>query len=205
MSHDIVPRSPANQKNWLENLKTRSTADGPGLGHTAAQVTTETGLIDTLLAPINDAIAKETAAIEAKGLARATMANNNDPLRTIINNYKASTGWNNGTGNAWQVNSSSTQYDMDTHSPTINVVNVGGQTVIRGKKPGFTSASLKMRVVGTNTWLTIATKVAHFPVIDDTAPQTPGKPEEREYQAIGYVGDQEMGQPSPIVRGIYNG
>jgi len=60
-----------------------------------------------------------------------------------------------------------------------------------------------MRPDGTTTWITIGTKISRFPFFDTTAPQTAGKPEKREYQAIGYNGDTQVSQPSPIVTAIF--
>ncbi len=204
MANDFVPRSLANQKTWFTGLKAGITTDGPTLRRTPAEVTADTAFIDSILTPITDALDKETAAMEALGLARATMSTNLSKLRTLINNYKSSPGWNPGMGDAWQVNSSATQYDMTSHAPTIVVKNEGGQTVIRGQKPGFTSVSIDMRLAGATAWTVIGMKLSHFPLVDNTAPQTPGKPEKREYRARGYVGDQEMGQPSDIVSAIFN-
>jgi hypothetical protein len=75
--------------------------------------------------------------------------------------------------------------------------------LIRGAKPGFTSVTIQMRVEGTTEWISIGIKISGFPFFDTTAPQTPGKPEKREYRALGYLGDQQMGQPSEIVTAIY--
>lgn len=205
MAHDYLPRTLENLKTWLLGFKTGITTDGPALGRTAAQITADTAFIDSMLTPVSNAIDAQVAAMEAEGLARSSMSTNNDGLRKLIKNCKSSPGWNNGMGNAWQVNTSSTQYDMNTHAPTITVTVVGGQVVIRGKKPGFDSVSIDMRVAGTAQWITIGVKLSQFRLVDNTAPQTPGKPEKREYRARGYVGDQEMGQPSEIVTGTYPG
>jgi hypothetical protein len=204
MAADYFPKSLSNLKTWLTGLKDSITADGATLGRTPAQVTSDTALIDSVLTPVSDALDKETAAMEAAGLARFTLKNENEAVRTMINGYKALPDWNDGTGDAWQVNTQTPHYDMDAQAPTITVGSVGGQTVIRGKKPGFTSVSIDMRLAATETWTTIGTKLSHFPCYDTTAPQVPGKPEKREYRARGYVGDQEMGQPSDIVPGLYN-
>lgn len=131
--------------------------------------------------------------------------NNNSPLRDMINNYKSSPGWNAGMADTWKVNTHTTEYDMNTHQPKITVDYVGGQTVIRGQKPGFTSVTIQMRLASTSTWVDIGTKLNHFPFVDSTPAQTPGKPENREYRALGFVGDQQMGQPSDIVAGVFNG
>ena len=203
MATDIVPRSLENQKTWLSGLKDGITTDGPTCGRTAAQVTDDTAFIDSMLTPVTDALDKQLAAMEAEGLARSTMTVNNDKLRKLIKNYKSSPGWNEGMAEAWAVKSITPQYDMNTQAPTLAVANIGGQLMLKGKKPGFTSVSIDMRVAGTANWTTIGVKLSSFPFIDTTAPQTPGKPESREYRARGYIGDQETGQPSEIVTGIF--
>ena len=55
--------------------------------------------------------------------------------------------------------------------------------VIRGRKPGFSSVDIDMRLAGTSAWTNIGIKLNHFPFIDTIAPQVPGKPEKREYRA----------------------
>lgn len=45
-------------------------------------------------------------------------------------------------------------------------------------------------------------KVNHLPFID-SRPSANGNPEEREYRGLGYDGDQQVGQPSAIVTGIW--
>jgi len=47
-------------------------------------------------------------------------------------------------------------------------------------------------------------KVNHFPFFDTTAPQVAGKPEKREYRGLGMIGDQQVGQPSPIVTAVWS-
>jgi hypothetical protein len=205
MATDIVPKSIRNQKTWLTGLKVGITNDGPTCGRSAPQVTADTAFIDTLLTPVTDADDKAMAALEAEGLSRFTMRENNDTLRSLIKNYKSSPGWNEGMAAAWDVLSETVEYDMNTHQPTVSVKTVGGQVAVGGRKPGFGAVDVMMRVTGTATWTKIAGKVMHLPVIDSTAPQTPGKPESRDYQFIGYVGDQPAGQPSDIVTNIFPG
>ena len=205
MATDIVPKSLKNQETWLTGVKEGITTDGPACGRTPAQVTADTAFIDTMLTPVTDANDKHTAALEAEGLARTAMRENNEALRALLKNYKSSPGWNPGMAAAWDVQSDTVQYDMNTHKPHVSVKTVGGQVVVGGRKPGFDAVDAMMRVTGTATWTKIAGKVMHLPVIDSTAPQTPGKPESRDYQFIGYVGDQPAGQPSDIVTNIFPG
>jgi hypothetical protein len=204
MGKDFMPTSPRNLQDWLTNLKARITADGPTLGQAPAQVTTDTALVDSVLTPVTNAITKQIGWVQADGAARTAITENDGPLRDMINRYKAATGWDDGMANAWQVKTHETVYDMDTQKPTITVHPRPGTNEIRGKKPGFTSVDIQMRIAGTSAWTTIGSKIGHFPFMDTTPPQTAGQPEKREYQAIGYVGDKQAGQPSDIVTGIFS-
>ena len=47
------------------------------------------------------------------------------------------------------------------------------------------------------------TKRSHIPLDGDTPPAIPGKPEERKYQAIALIGDNEAGQPSDIASAVF--
>jgi len=205
MATDFVPKSIRNLKTWLTGLKVGITNDGAACGRSPAQITADLAFIDTLLGPVTDADDKAMAALEAEGLARLIMRTNNGILRAMLKNYKSSPGWNNGMAAAWDVLSETVEYDMNTHKPTVSIKTVGGQVEVGGRKPGFDSVDIMMRVTGTATWTKIAAKVMHLPIIDSTAPQTPDKPESRDYQFIGYVGDEPAGQPSDIVTNIFPG
>ena len=140
--------------------------------------------------------------MDAQGAAQTVLTQKNKPLRDMINRYKNATGWNDGMAAAWDVNTSTTTYDMATHKPIIRVHSVAGKNVIKGEKPGFASVTIQMQVEG-GTWIDIGVKINHFPFYDTTAPKTPGVPEKREYRALGYDGDQQVGQPSDIVPAVF--
>ncbi len=203
MSQDYIPKSFSNLKAWLTSLRAGVNTDGPTLGQTPAQIADDDALIDSLLTPVTDAEAKETAALEASGTARAALQSNLGSLRNMINRYKAAPGWNTGIAAGWSVVTHETSYDMNTHKPTITARSTPGAVVISGKKPGFTSVTILMRLDGTAEWTSIGIKINHFPFYDTTAPGTPGKPEKREYRALGMVGDAQAGLPSDIVTAIY--
>ena len=136
MSADYMPKSFGNLKQWLTGLKTGVINDGPTCGQSAAQVTTDTALIDSILTPVTDAMTKETAWMEANGTARTTIRNNDSAVRDMINRYKAATGWTDGMADAWAVKTHQSTYDMTTHKPTITALAMAGSVEIRGKKRG---------------------------------------------------------------------
>ena len=199
-----MPKSFVNLQSWLTNLKNGVTTDGPNLGQSPGQVTTDTNLIDSILKPVTVAIDAQTAEREASGAARSTIAANRQALRDMINRYKNSVGWNDGMEAGWQVGVTTPDYDMSTLSPRIKARAVPGRIEITGRKPGFDSVNIQMRMDGAADWTTIGTKINHFPFFDTTAPQAAGKPETREYRALGMLGDAQVGQPSDIVTAIWS-
>lgn len=204
MGKDFVPKSLGNLKGWLDNLKTRITEDGPTCGQTAAQVTQDTALVDTILTPVSDAVDKESAWTQAEGTARDAVRDKNKPLRDMLNRYKTATGWTDGMAESWGVKSHETTYDMNNHKPYLTAKARTGTVELGGRKPGFSSVTIQMRLAGTEAWTNIGVKINHFPFYDTTAPQTAGKPEKREYRALGYDGDQQVGQPSDIVTAVFS-
>ncbi len=78
-----------------------------------------------------------------------------------------------------------------------------GHVLLTGKKLGATSLSLYWRRKGETTWRLLAAKRVRFPFDDQTPPVTPGALEEREYMAIGVLGDDEFGQPSQIASAVF--
>ena len=161
-------------------------------------------MITSLLNPVNDAITARTAERDASGTAHTALSQKKPALRDMINRYKNSFGWTAGMEAAWVVGTSATTYDMSTHHPNLNARAVPGQIEITGNKPGFDSVNLQMRLEGTSDWTTIGVKVNHFPFFNTTAPQVAGKPEKREYHALGMIGDQQVGQPSAIVTAVWS-
>lgn len=204
MASDYFPKSLDNLKTWLTGLSTGVTNDGPNLGQDAAQVASDIALINSLLNAVNDALTARTAWLDAEGTARTAVGAKKKPLRDMINRYKHAVGWTDGMEAAWAVATSETSYDMSIHHPNIVARAIPGQIEITGNKPGFTSVNIQMRLEGSSDWLTIGVKINHFPFFDTTAPQVAGKPEKREYRALGMSGDQQVGQPSQIVTAVWS-
>jgi hypothetical protein len=201
MATDYMPKSLDNLEPWLAGLKNGITTDGPTCNQSPAQIAEDTAFIDSILGPVSDANAKELQAIEASGTAQTALSHNRDGLRRLINRYKNANGFTEGMGAAWKITTHQSQSSND--KPALTATAVSGRVVIRGRKPGFTSVTIQMRPDGTNDWADIGMKISRFPFYDTTAPQTPGKPEKREYRALGYIGDDQVGPPSDIVTAIF--
>jgi hypothetical protein len=62
-----------------------------------------------------------------------------------------------------------------------------------------------MRLVGTVSWVLVGIRRKKLPFDDQTPLKVAGVPEQREYQAVGVIGDNEVGQPSDIVQVAFGG
>ena len=71
------------------------------------------------------------------------------------------------------------------------------------RNPGADSLNIYVRRKGESPFRLLAGKRVRFPMDDDTPPATAGQPEEREYQAIAVIGDEEVGVPSDIVSAVF--
>jgi hypothetical protein len=124
-------------------------------------------------------------------------------IRLDTNNLKSTRGFTDGDARTLEVASGSDPFDPDTYKPGLSAESLPGRISIMGKKLGADSLNLYVRRKGELVWRLLAAKRARFPFEDNTPPVTPGQPEEREYRAIGVVGDDEVGQPSDIVSAIF--
>src|SRR5438477_4839426 len=116
---DFIPQSFENLKIWLEELKMGIAHDGPRCGRTAAQVTQDIGLVDSILTPVTAALTKQTAAVEASGMAETAIATTMPALRALLNVYRSLPGWSGDRAKGWKVTTQHKSYDMTTHGPTI--------------------------------------------------------------------------------------
>lgn len=124
-------------------------------------------------------------------------------IRKDTNNLKSTRGFTEGDARTLDVLTTGGGLDPDTYQPQLDAKSMSGRIEITGKKLGADSLNLYARLKGQASWTLLAGKRARFPYYDERPPAVPGQPEEREYQAIGVVGDDEVGQPSDIVSAVF--
>ena len=93
--------------------------------------------------------------------------------------------------------------DPGTIKPSLDVESKLGRNEIMAKKRGARSLNVYVRLKGEASFRLLSARRVRFPINDDTPPAIPGKPEEREYQAIALIGDEEVGQPSDIASAVF--
>jgi hypothetical protein len=116
---------------------------------------------------------------------------------------KKSRGWDDGKGDVLEVNTPAASTDPASIKPRVSVEEKRGRNEIMAKKLGADSLNVYFRPKGTGPMRLLAAKRVRFPLDDETPPATAGQPEEREYQVIAVIGDDEVGQPSDIVTAVF--
>lgn len=144
----------------------------------------------------------QTAVDAATGVLDTVLADELPEIRQDIGNMKKSRGWNDGKGNALQVNTPAASLDPATLQPGLSVDEKKGRNEVMAKKYGADSLNIYVRTKGQPAFRLLAAKRVRFPLDDDT-PSADGRAEEREYQAIAVLGDKEAGQPSDIVAAVW--
>lgn len=91
----------------------------------------------------------------------------------------------------------------DLIKPVLQAKSMLGHIRLSGKKGGAETLNLYVRREGEAAWRLFIAKRKRLPVDDNTPPAAGITLEEREYRAIGVIGDDEAGQPSNIVTAVW--
>jgi len=201
---DFVPDSWKNVRDWAQKI----------IDNAAEQLTGVEGWDDARVAAFLIRVTKIRDAAQAVLDANATLDAATGALdgvltvelpeiRQDIGNMKKSRGWNDGKGDVLEVNTPAASVDPNTLKPRVEVESKRGRNEIMAKKFGADSLNIYVRRKGEAAFRLLAAKRMRFPLDDDTPSATPGHPEEREYQAVPVIGDEEVGQPSDIVSAVF--
>ena len=200
---DFIPDSWKNIRDWCDNIISNASVqlsgvqgwDGPRIAAFLVRI-----------AAIRDAaqnVLNAKAVFDDKiGDLDAVIALQLTEVRKDIGNFKTSRGWDDGRGEVLDVNTPTSQINPNNIKPRLEVESKLGRNEIMAKKLGADSLNIYSRPKGTGPMTLIASKRVRFPM-DDDAPSPDGKPQEREYQAIAVIGDDEVGQPSDIVSCVF--
>ena len=201
--NDFFPDSIKNQNEWAKTIGDQGSAQITGVeGWDAARTTAFLARVKKIQ-DSSKAILDALAALDAAQGAHQDVLDTELPeVRIDIANLKKSRGWNDGKGDVLGFNTSSASFDAAGYKPLLAVEEKRARNELMVKKKGADSVNLYWRRKGETAWKLLVSKRVRFPVDDDT-PSTTGVAEEREYQAIGVIGDDEIGQPSDIASAVW--
>lgn len=206
MKKDFVPDSVQNLYTWADNLFKQIALQGPTVGWAAGQITALQAPVGLIRDAASNVLAKQGDLDLAVGALRQTLQINLPAMRKGINNFKSSSGYHEGMGQEMGVlTTGDDKVDPNTYQPELKVAVLNGHARLTGKKRGVDSFNIYVRLKGASSWTLLAAKRVRFPYDDDSPVAHPGTAEEREYQIIGVIGDDEIGQPSNIASAVVPG
>lgn len=200
---DYIPDSAQNLVNWTTNYLAEIDAIATRIGWPAAQATALKARLTAIQAAAQEVLDRQNDLDTATGQLEMLKDTELPEIRRDTNNLKSTRGFTDGDGRTLNVLTASGEFDPDTCKPPLTAVSMPGRVELTAKKNGADAINLYCRIKGQAAFKLIAAKRSRFPFDDSTPPVTAGQPEEREYQAIGVLGDDEIGQPSDIVSAIF--
>ncbi len=200
---DYIPDSAQNLVNWTTNYLAEVDAIATRIGWPPAQVTALKARLTTLRDAAQEVLDKQNDLDVATGQLTEKKDKELPEIRMDTNNLKSTRGFTDGDARTLNVLTASGEFDPDHYKPQLTAVSMPGRVEITGKKTGADTRNLYCRLKGQGDFKLLAAKRVRVPFDDTTPPATAGQPEEREYQAIGVLGDDEIGQPSDIVSAIF--
>ena len=202
---DYVPESARYLRDWTDNYISELPAIATRINWPTANVTRITGNLTSLKTAAQAVLDKQNELDQALGQLALAKSTSLPGIRQDTANLKTTSGFTEGDGRTLDVISPADSFDPNTYQPRLDARAKLGHVELMGKKLGADSLNLYMRRKGEANWTLILVKRSRFPVNDDVPLLTPGRPEEREYQAIGVLNDEEIGLPSDIVSAVFTG
>lgn len=200
---DYIPDSAQNLVNWTTNYLAEVDAIATRIGWPVAQVTALKARLTSVQAAAQEVLDKQNDLDTATGQLEMLKSSELPEVRRDTNNLKSTRGFTDGDGRTLNVLTASGEMDPGTYKPPLTAVSKPGRVELTAKKNGADAINLYCRIKGQAAFNLIAAKRSRFPFDDVAPPVTAGQPEEREYQAIGVLGDDEIGQASDIVSAIF--
>lgn len=203
MKKDYIPDSAQGFVNWTTNYLAEIDAIATRIGWPTAQVTALKTRLTSLKEAAQAVLDKQNDLEAATGQFDQLKLIEVPEVRTDTKNLKSTRGFNEGDGRTLQVLTTTGEFDPDTYKPPLAASSKPNRVELIAKKNGADSINLYSRIKGQAAFKLLAAKRVRFPFEDTTPPVTAGQPEEREYQAIAVLGDDEIGLPSDIVSAIF--
>jgi hypothetical protein len=199
---DYIPENARNQRDWGQNFLAHFPAIGKriGMGDPAIEaIVQRVTLLNTSAQVVVDADANRDI---AQGQYDAVCDAQLSEVRLDVANLKRARGFTEGDAKSLDILASAATFDPATYQPRLQVEEKRGRVTLMARKNGADTLNIHTRRKGEGTFRLLAGKRSRFPFDDDT-PSANGQPEEREYQAIGVQGDDEIGKPSDIVSAVW--
>lgn len=174
---DIIPDSHSNRLDFFKNLKQQITDNAAALGLDAAEVAAANAILDPLIASYQALVDAEEAAVTTSADADQVFSAQNDPLRALFNQFKNTSKFTDGMGEAMRIFTKSTQRNPAETKPKIKASpQPGGIVRITGSKDYADLINIYMRRTGESQWMLIGIRRKKFPLTTRPRRRLPVRP-----------------------------
>jgi hypothetical protein len=198
MSKYFIPGAIALLYLWLKKFRDSISVYAAALGLAPLQVTALQNSCDAILNKIDTAGIAEDKLKSARKDRDLTIKTELAAITKAIGDFKRVAGYTEVIGQALGVIGDSVSFDPESYKPVIKGEAFPGYVNLTYSKLGVDGLNFYSRIKGTADWKFIGFDI-ESPFHDTIALSVLGKPETREYSAIGILNDIEIGQRSDVV------
>lgn len=200
----FIPKGDGDAGYWFRNYKEKISTWGPQLGLTAAQITEQETVLDTVIEALAAVESKRQdleEAVNAKRIARQTALKE---VSRAVGIMKNSTAYNEAIGGALGIIGSSRLFDLREIKPAIKATAYTGRVDISFNLQVMKSITIYSRIKGTYGWEKLGNDYAS-PFEDRRPLAVPQQAEIREYMAFYFNGKEDIGVESDMVSAVFGG
>lgn len=197
LSEDFVPTTDAKIIPWANSLMETIPTAGATLGLLPADITKYQDASQALIDAINKVAIKRNELADAIAEKEMIKANSTQLIRQLAGAIKRMDAYSLNIGKQLGLVASSQPVDVTALKPTLKLVAFPGYINVAFNKQRMWTVNIYSRLQGATQWERIGQSKTS-PFVDSRPLKEINKPEIREYAAICYNGDREIGQMSEI-------
>lgn len=199
-----VPFSDASLAVWAHTYKTKLGQLGEGLGIASDVIAAQQELAQGIIDNINKVDAKKVELKEAVTLKNLVRQNNLQQIRNMAAQIKTLQGYTPNVGNELRIVAMGQAVDYGILKPSLAVTAFKGYVNVAFNKQRMFGVKLYGRLRGELEWKLLGMSRTS-PFYDEAPLVEEGKPEIREYKAMCFDGEYEVGLESDVASLIYGG
>jgi hypothetical protein len=201
---DYIPNSDGDLVTWLANLQSKIGNYVATLGLTAPRTTQINTWCSDATSAIQNLAQKKGEWLAASADKRTQVSAALAGLRSEVAQWKSNPAMTPAIAADLLINSTGGAPDPNTYQPQLSAQAFAGYVRLKFTKKGVDGVNLYVRQQGEAAWRFLA-RDTNSPYDDHTPLANAGAPEVREYQALGVINDEQVGQPSEIARATFAG
>lgn len=201
---NYMPSSYAKMLAWAENYKIKIREYGVQIGLKPEEIDAHEAAAAKIVSVINMVENKKRELANAVAAQKLLRTNELKLIRDGVVAYKKNAGFTESIGSGLGVMGTVLLIDQTVLRPSLKTVAFPGYISVSFNKQKMYGVTVFSRLKGSLGWTELAS-IRQSPYIDMRPLTEAGKPEHREYMAMCYNGEIDLGQQSDIVSIVFGG